>query len=149
MELKHVLVFCLAAAILGGCATMPAGPSVMVLPDPGKSFEEFKSDDAVCRAARESGVRFLLARGWADVDYPEQFIESGDQIVAEMERLMQTWHGTCDERIRVGFGPVIPWGCSNETMRRTYTLAQEWGVATQIHTAETQAEEPLRAFCHR
>ncbi len=49
MELKHVLVSCLAAAVLGGCATMPAGPSVMVLPDPGKSFEEFQSDDAVCR----------------------------------------------------------------------------------------------------
>jgi uncharacterized protein YcfJ len=28
---------------------MPAGPSVMVLPEPGKSFEEFQSDDAVCR----------------------------------------------------------------------------------------------------
>ena len=49
MKLKYVLVFCLAAAVLGGCATMPAGPSVMVLPDPDKSFEEFKSDDAVCR----------------------------------------------------------------------------------------------------
>ena len=98
------------------------------------------ADDAVCRAAQESGVRFLLARGWADVDYPEPFSESADQIVAEMERLMQTWHGACDERIRVGFGPVIPWGCSNETMRRTYALAQEWGLATHIHTAETQAE---------
>ena len=49
MELKRALIFCLAAAVLGGCATMPAGPSVMVLPEPGKSFEEFRSDDAVCR----------------------------------------------------------------------------------------------------
>ena len=49
MELKRGLVICLAAAVLGGCATMPAGPSVMVLPEPGKSFEEFQSDDAVCR----------------------------------------------------------------------------------------------------
>ena len=49
MELKRGLVLCLAAAVLGGCATMPAGPSVMVLPEPGKSFEAFQSDDAVCR----------------------------------------------------------------------------------------------------
>ncbi|MGD2037185.1 MAG: glycine zipper family protein [Desulfobacterales bacterium] len=49
MELKQCLVLCLTAAVLGGCATMPAGPSVMVLPEPGKSFEEFQSDDAVCR----------------------------------------------------------------------------------------------------
>ncbi len=54
MELKRVLVLGLAAAVLGGCATMPAGPSVMVLPEPGKSFEAFQSDDAVCRQwARE------------------------------------------------------------------------------------------------
>jgi len=34
---------------LSGCATLPAGPSVRVLPAPGKSFEEFRADDAVCR----------------------------------------------------------------------------------------------------
>ena len=49
MELKRGLVLCLAAVVLGGCATMPAGPSVMVLPKPGKPFEAFQSDDAACR----------------------------------------------------------------------------------------------------
>jgi hypothetical protein len=49
MELKRGLILCLAAAVLGGCATIPAGPSVMVLPKPGKSFEAFQSDDAACR----------------------------------------------------------------------------------------------------
>jgi hypothetical protein len=49
MKLKRSFAFFFAAALLGGCATMPAGPSVMVLPKPGKSFEEFQSDDAVCR----------------------------------------------------------------------------------------------------
>lgn len=49
MELKRILVLCLGAVILGGCATMPAGPSVMVLPAPGKPFEAFRSDDAICR----------------------------------------------------------------------------------------------------
>lgn len=35
--------------LLGGCATMPDGPSVMALPGTGKSFEQFRSDDAECR----------------------------------------------------------------------------------------------------
>ncbi len=39
----------LALAILSGCVTMPTGPSVMVLPGQGKSFEQFQTDDAVCR----------------------------------------------------------------------------------------------------
>jgi hypothetical protein len=39
----------LAGALLGGCATVPHGPSVMVLPGSSKSFEQFQVDDAVCR----------------------------------------------------------------------------------------------------
>lgn len=35
--------------LLGGCATMPTGPSVMALPGTGKSFEQFRSDDTECR----------------------------------------------------------------------------------------------------
>jgi hypothetical protein len=34
---------------LGACATMPVGPSVMVFPGKGKSFEQFRSDDLMCR----------------------------------------------------------------------------------------------------
>lgn len=34
---------------LAGCATLPTGPSVMVLPATGKPFEVFQSEDAVCR----------------------------------------------------------------------------------------------------
>ncbi len=33
----------------GGCATIPPGPSVMVLPPPGKPFETFQMEDSVCR----------------------------------------------------------------------------------------------------
>jgi len=36
-------------AALSACATMPTGPSVMVLPGEGKSFDAFRADDAVCR----------------------------------------------------------------------------------------------------
>ena len=39
----------LGGALLSGCATVPHGPSVMVLPGSSKSFEQFQADDAVCR----------------------------------------------------------------------------------------------------
>ncbi len=44
--------------VLGGCATIPTGPSVMVFPPAGKSFEQFQVDDAVCRnwAAQQIGL---------------------------------------------------------------------------------------------
>ena len=44
--------------ILSACATMPTGPSVMVLPSTGKSFEVFQSEDLACRnwAALQTGA---------------------------------------------------------------------------------------------
>ena len=35
--------------LVTGCVTIPAGPTVMVMPAPGKSFEQFQNDDSVCR----------------------------------------------------------------------------------------------------
>jgi hypothetical protein len=37
------------ALLLSACATAPTGPSVMVLPGSGKSFEQFQAEDAACR----------------------------------------------------------------------------------------------------
>jgi hypothetical protein len=39
----------LALLILGACATVPTGPAVMALPGTGRSFDEFRADDATCR----------------------------------------------------------------------------------------------------
>ena len=39
----------LIIAMLGGCVTVPSGPSVMVLPGSGKTFEQFQADDGLCR----------------------------------------------------------------------------------------------------
>ena len=41
---------------LTGCATLPTGPSVMVLPTPGKPFELFQSEDLNCRRWAEQQV---------------------------------------------------------------------------------------------
>lgn len=47
-----------ALLVLGACATLPpSGPSVMVLPGTGKSFDQFRADDLDCRqfAAVQTG----------------------------------------------------------------------------------------------
>ena len=38
-----------ALLLLGACTTIPAGPSVMAMPGTGKSFDQFRADDADCR----------------------------------------------------------------------------------------------------
>lgn len=60
-----------ALLLLTACVSMPSGPSVLVLPGSGKSFDQFRADDVSCRqyahyqlggatadqAAVDSGVR--------------------------------------------------------------------------------------------
>ena len=38
-----------ALLLLGACATIPNGPSVMALPGSGRNFDQFRADDADCR----------------------------------------------------------------------------------------------------
>jgi hypothetical protein len=38
-----------ALLLLGACTTIPTGPSVMAMPGSGKSFDQFRADDADCR----------------------------------------------------------------------------------------------------
>lgn len=57
MNLKGNVLFLLAVVTLSACATMPTGPSVRVMPGPGKPFEVFQSEDAGCRqwASQQAG----------------------------------------------------------------------------------------------
>src|SRR6266511_1415052 len=80
---------------LGACATVPAGPSVMVLPGSGKSFEQFQADDAMCRqwayqqtgttpgeAAGASGAQsagYHVQRRY-DIAYQQCMYAKGNQI---------------------------------------------------------------------
>lgn len=39
----------LALLFAGACTTVPTGPSILALPGSGKSFDQFRADDASCR----------------------------------------------------------------------------------------------------
>ena len=50
------LVSLVALLALAGCVSVPTGPSVMVLPGTGKSFDQFRLDDYDCRGYAQSQV---------------------------------------------------------------------------------------------
>lgn len=59
-------VTAVATMLCAGCATAPAGPSVMVLPGSGRPFEQFQADVSVCRdwAAQQVKGAFMDAPSW-------------------------------------------------------------------------------------
>lgn len=126
------------AAMVGLVENLRGGATTVI--DHQYIHTDPENDDAVCQAAEETGVRFMLARGWADMNYHEAFMETPEELVDRTEKLRAAWHGSANDRIKVEFGPLIPWGCSDKTMQATYALSREWGAGTHIHVAETKAE---------
>ena len=97
-------------------------------------------DDAICEAADELGVRFLLARGWADRNYEPSLTETHEQVIERTRTVRNKWHGTNNDRITIELAPLIPWGCSDEAMSQTISESRSWGAGTHIHCAETHTE---------
>lgn len=55
--MKKTILALSAAALFAGCATPPpTGPSVMVLPGSGKSFDQFRFDDNECRTYSSQAI---------------------------------------------------------------------------------------------
>jgi hypothetical protein len=62
----------LVSVLLAGCVIVPSGRGVVVLPGAGKTFEQFREEDAVCRhfAQDQTGGRPLnrpLPTAWRGV----------------------------------------------------------------------------------
>jgi 5-methylthioadenosine/S-adenosylhomocysteine deaminase len=95
--------------------------------------------DSVAEAAKKSGIRARVARGYADRDpYHPRLQESPETTVRETERLAKQWNSS--ERIRIEFGPLIPWGCRADALQNVTRLAREWDVGVHIHLSETRDE---------
>lgn len=129
---------CALAGMVGLIENLRSGATAVI--DHQYIHADPTNDDGVVRAAEEIGVRLLLARGWADMNYHPALMETPERIISETTRLFEQYHGKAEGRIRVEFGPLIPWGCSDAMMLKTYALAQKWGVGTHIHVAETKVE---------
>ncbi len=54
--MKYSILTLAVLGSLAGCATIPNGPSVAVMPAPGKSFEQFNVEDDVCRQFAQKSI---------------------------------------------------------------------------------------------
>ncbi|MDD2666948.1 MAG: hypothetical protein PHI25_00145, partial [Zoogloea sp.] len=53
MKTRNLLI---PLALLTGCASLPSGPRVAVMPAPGKPFEVFVAEDRQCRNFAEQSI---------------------------------------------------------------------------------------------
>jgi 5-methylthioadenosine/S-adenosylhomocysteine deaminase len=94
---------------------------------------------AVVRAARDLGIRLVLARTMMDWEVaPPAFRETPEQAAANIRALAAQFHG--DPLISVIPAPHSPHGASAEMIQAGARLAAELGTPWHIHVAEAPYE---------
>ncbi|WP_432054939.1 8-oxoguanine deaminase [Streptomyces sp. bgisy022] len=107
---------------------------------------------AIIGAARETGVRFTLARGSMDRGEkdgglpPDFAVETLDDALTATEETVRRHHdASSDAMTQVAVAPCSPFSVSTDLMRDAADLARRLGVRLHTHGSETVEEEK---FCH-
>jgi hypothetical protein len=115
-----------ATLVLGACATVPpSGPSVMVLPGNGKSFEQFRTDDFECR--QYAGGQAGTTAQQASVDSGVKSAAIGTAVGAAAGALLGGHRGA-----GAGAGTGLLVGSlagAGAADRSAYTLQQRYDIA--------------------
>lgn len=120
-----------AAALLAltGCAQMPTGPSVAVMPGPHKPFEVFVQDDRVCRDWAQSSSGSTPGRDAAG----ERFVGSavtGAVLGAAVGAMAGGGHGSVGVGAAVG-GTIGAAAGADQSSQTAYGAQRRYDIAYQ------------------
>ncbi|QJX03067.1 amidohydrolase family protein [Alcanivorax sp. IO_7] len=99
--------------------------------------DDIAMEDATFRALRDSGIRGTLARAFEGRNFLPDFMESLDDQARRVTALAERWHGAEGDRLRLSFGPLLPWCMTEEMYRETRALADRLGLCLHMHVAES------------
>lgn len=99
-------------------------------------------EDAVARAAEETGIRAVLSRGLVALG------PNFAQAMAETREFVRAWQGRGQGRITTMVGPHAPYTCPQPHLAEVLDLARELNLPLQIHLSETpgEVEDSYRQF---
>jgi len=151
------------AAALYCWEAVQSGITTFVENDAELPLGEIDKLEAKFDAYESAGIRNVYARGVRDlpvdeefealietfaakeptVNHPDQheYVVDTDEWIAEMESLLEEYHGSADGRQEVWVAPVVMEGMTEEGLRASYRLAEEHDVMTTIHVAEAPIQE--------
>lgn len=92
---------------------------------------------AAFRAMRDSGVRGTVARAHETRVFAPDFIENMGQVEHALESLAAHWHESHNGRLRLSFGPLLPWSITADELRQTAALSRRLGLGLHMHVAES------------
>jgi len=151
------------AAMLYCIEAIRAGVTTFVENDTEVVWDDWATIEAKLDAYERAGIRNVYGAGMVDrpaddefqrlvtdiqareddVAHPpiDAFVEATDDVVAEVDSLIETYHGTADGRQAVWPAPVVVETTTNRGFREAYELAKKHDVMTTAHVAEAEAQE--------
>ncbi|RYJ14524.1 5'-deoxyadenosine deaminase [Halogeometricum borinquense] len=125
-----------AAAELGYLELLESGTTTVI------DHLSVSHAETAFEAAGELGIRGRLGKVMMDQRAPDGLIEDTDEALAETERLLQTYHGSHDDRIRYAVTPRFAVSCSEECLRGARELADTYDDVT-IHTHASENHDEI------
>lgn len=98
--------------------------------------------DAVFESARDAGIRLVGGKCMMDAGQgvPAGLRETTEASLAESLRLIETWHGRENGRLRYAFAPRFVLSCTEELLRQVAALSGERAVRIHTHASENPTE---------
>lgn len=138
----------MAASCRLGIAELLLGGTTTVL-----SMESVRHTDASFEAAAALGIRAFIGKALMDHREPgtDMFGEGTDDALAEVHSLIERWHGTEHDRLRVALSPRGPRNATVRLWQEVVTLAEEHDLVLHTHVNENrvQAERVARTGAGR
>ncbi len=121
-----------ASAMLGLAEMMKAGTTSIL------DMGTVHGHDAVFTAMSDIGMSGFSGKAMMDqgLGVPVGLRESTRESVNESVRLLETWHGRNDGRLRYAFAPRFILSCSERLLRETANIARATGALVHSHAAE-------------
>lgn len=106
------------------------------------SMETVHHTDEAIRAAGELGARAFVGKALMDREEPGTVLlgETPQQARTEVERLLRTWHGSYDDRIRVALSPRAPSASTAPTWAWVAETARREGLVIHTHANENRGQ---------
>ena len=105
---------------------------------------------ALALAARYK-LQYTLARAYTSQLVGPEYVEELPAIERSLRSLIEECHGSAGGRLRVALSPNMPWTLPVEGFHLTRRLADAYGVAIHMHTAESRDYPDMieKAYGHR
>jgi len=122
-----------------GCAELLRGGTTSII-----DMGTVRHTESIFNAVQQTGIRYLGGKCLMDHgDLPPTMIDSTEKALQESLELYHRWNNYDNGRIRYALCPRFAVSCSDNLLRQTASLAQQYQIPVHTHASENREEIKL------